>query len=157
MLVCENAIASTSSKRRLYNSHETLQILFIIVNLIGIKYIIRIRLGLSHMCEHKFKLCLQDLINCCNDVESVIHFFLNYSWYSNKRWTLHNSFRKTDHKLLDSTDSTDSNIVFGNSTFTANDNKKIVILSIDFVLSTKRFNRPLSWMVTFFPLLFKQL
>ena len=78
-------------------------------NPIGIKYITRIRLGLSHLQEHTFKHSFQDSINsicnCGNDVESVIHFFLHCPLYCNKCCTLLNSFSKTDHTLLGSTDS----------------------------------------------------
>ena len=47
-------------------------------NPIGIKYITRIRLGLSHLREHKFKhsfqYTLNPICNCGNDVEFVIYF-----------------------------------------------------------------------------------
>ena len=50
-------------------------------NSIGIKYITRICLGLSHWREHKFKHSFQDTLNhicnCGTDVESAIHFFLH--------------------------------------------------------------------------------
>ena len=117
-------------------------------NPIGIKYITRIRLGLSHLREHKFKHSFQDSIspicNCGNDVESAIHFFLHCLLYSNERCTLLKSLSNIDHKLLDSTDTSLTQILlFGNSSFTTNDNTKIINLTIDFVLSTKRFNGPL--------------
>ena len=70
------------SSNSFYNCH----------NPIGVIYITRIRLGLSHLREHKFKHSFQDSIspicNCGNDVESPIHFFLL------------NSLSKIDHKLL---------------------------------------------------------
>ena len=62
---------------------------------IDIKYITKIRLGLIHLREHKFKHSFQGLINpiynCGNDVESAIHFFLHCPLYSNKRCTILNS------------------------------------------------------------------
>ena len=117
-------------------------------NPIGIKYITRIRLGLSHLREHKFKHSFQDSINpicnCGNDVKSAMQFFLHCPLYSNERCTLLNSLSKIDHKLLDSTDTSLTQILlFGNSPFTTNDNTKIINLTIDFVLSTKRFDGPL--------------
>ena len=79
-----------------------------------------------------------------NDVESVIHFFLHCTIYSNESCTFLNSLSKIDHKLLDSTDtSLTQTLLFGNSSFTTNGNKKIINLTIDFVLSTKRFDGPL--------------
>ena len=70
------------SSNSFYNCH----------NPIGIKYITRIRLGLSHLREHKLKHSFQDSINpicnCGNDVESATHFFLHCPLYSNERFTL---------------------------------------------------------------------
>ena len=126
------------SSNSFYNCH----------NPIRIKYITRILLGLSHLREHKFKHSFQDSINpicnCGNDVESAIHFFLHCALYSNERCTLLNSLSKIDHKLLDSTDTSLTQILlFGNSSFTTKDNTEIINLTIDFVLSTKRFDGPL--------------
>ena len=62
-------------------------------NPIGIKYITWIRLGLSHLREHKFKNSFQDTLNpicnCSNDVESAIHFFLHCPLYSKERHPLY--------------------------------------------------------------------
>ena len=106
------------------------------------------RLGLSHLREHKFKHSFQDSIdpicNCGNDVESAIYFFLHCPLYSNERCILLNSLSKIGHKLLDSTDTSLSQILlFENASCTTNDNTKIINLTIDFILSTKRFDRPL--------------
>ena len=77
-------------------------------NPIGIKYITRIRLGLSHLREYKLKHNFQDTLNpicnCGNNVESPIHFFLHCPLYSNERRTLLNSLVNIDHTLLDNTD-----------------------------------------------------
>ena len=121
------------SSNSFYNCH----------NRIGKKYITRIRLDLSHLREHKFIHSLQDSVNsicnCGNDVESVINFFLHCHLYINERCTLLNSLSKTDDKLLDIT----YTLLFGNSSFTTSDNTKIINLTIDFVLSTKRIDGPL--------------
>ena len=116
-------------------------------NPIGVKYITRIRFGLSHFRGHKIKHSFQDSINlicnCGNDVETGIHFFLHCSLYSNERCTLLNSLSKIEHKLLDSTDnSLNQTLLFGNSLLTLTDNTKIINFTIDFVLSTKRFDGP---------------
>ena len=134
------------SSNSFYNCH----------NPVGIKNITRIQLGLSHLWEHKFKHSFQDSINplykCSDDIESAIHFFLHCPLYSNECCTLRNSLSKIDHKLFDSADTSLIQILlFGNSSFTTNDNTKI--LTIDFVLSTKIFDGPLLYMNSdFFPL-----
>ena len=124
-------------------------------NPIGIKYITRIRLGLSHLREHKFKHSFQDTLNlicnCGNDVESAIHFFLHCPLYSNERRTLLNSLVNIDHTLLDNTDfSLTQILLFDNTTFNAIANTKIINLTSDFVMSTKRFDEPL--LITVFSL-----
>ena len=64
--------------------------------------------------------------------------------YSNERCRLLNSLSKIDYKLLDSTDTSLTQILlFGNSSFTTNNNTRIINLTIDFVLLTKRFDGPL--------------
>ena len=87
-------------------------------------------------------------------VESAIHFFLHCPLYTNERRTLLNSLVNIDHTLLDNTNfSLTQILLFGNTTFNAIENTKIINLTIDFVLSTKRFDEPLLWIVFFFCLL----
>ena len=65
--------------------------------------------------------------------------------------TLLSSLVNIDHKLLDNTNfSLPQILLFGNTTFNAKENTKIINLTIDFVLSTKRFDEPLLWIVFFF-------
>ena len=120
-------------------------------NPIGIKYITRIRLGLSHLREHKFKHSFQDTLNpicnCGNDVE----FFLHCPLYSNERRTLLNSLVNIDHTLLDNTDFLLTQILmFGNITFNAKENTKNNQLGHWPFLSTRRFDESLLWIVFFF-------
>ena len=57
-----------------------------------IKFITRLRLVLSHLCQHKFKHSFQDSLNpfcsCCLDIESTAHFPLHCRTYINERRTL---------------------------------------------------------------------
>ena len=132
------------SSNSFYNCH----------NPIGIKYITKIRLGLSHLRQHKFKHSFWDSVNpvcnCDNDIETAIFFLVHCPLYSNERCTFLNSLSKIYHKLFDSTDSSLTQILqFRNSSFTTNDNT-ITNLTTDFVLSTKIFAGPLLWTVIFF-------
>ena len=58
----------------------------------GIKYLTRLRLGLSHLNDHKFRYNFQDCLNLlcpCNlEVESTIHYFLHCHYYNDIRKTL---------------------------------------------------------------------
>ena len=53
--------------------------IFDIHNLLGIKLLTRLRLGLSPLHEDKFRHCFQDTLNplceCAKDIESTVHFF----------------------------------------------------------------------------------
>ena len=55
----------------------------------GIKLLTRLRVGLSHLREHKFRHNFQDSLdpfcNCGRHIETTIHFFLHCSNYSNQR------------------------------------------------------------------------
>ena len=57
----------------------------------GIKFITRLRLGLSHLREHKFKHSFQDSLNplckCGIEVESTSHFLPHCLVYSNDRYS----------------------------------------------------------------------
>ena len=56
-------------------------------NLIGKKFITRLRLGRSQLNEHKFKHDFQDCVNplcsCSLDLESLSHFFLHCHHFTN--------------------------------------------------------------------------
>ena len=57
--------------------------------------------------------------------------------------TLLNSLVNIDYTLLDNTNFLLTQILlFGNTTFNARENTKIINLTIDFILSTKRFDEP---------------
>ena len=55
---------------------------------------------------------INPICNCANDVKSTIHFFLHCPLYSNERCTLLNSLSKINHKLLDSTDTSLTQICY---------------------------------------------
>lgn len=121
---------------------------------IAIKYITRIRLGLSHLQEHIFKHSFQDTINpICNwgnDIESAIHFLHHCPLYSNERCMPLSSLVKIDHNLLDNTNFwLIQTLMFGNTAFNTKNNIKIIHLATDFVLSTTRLNAPLLQTVFF--------
>ena len=101
-------------------------------------------MDLEHKFKHSFQDTLNPICNCGNDVESAIHFFLHCSLYRNERRTLLNSLVNIDHTLLDNTEfSLTQILLFDNTTFNAIENTKIINVTIDFVLSTQRFDESL--------------
>ena len=116
----------------------------------GIKFLTRLRLGLSHLREHKFKHSFQDSLNplCMNpygfDVEPTSHFLLHCPIYNNERSSLLSTIRNIDCKLLENTDSLLTQaLLYGNPSLDINTNSLILNAAIDFILSTKRFEEAL--------------
>ena len=74
----------------------------------GIKFLTRLRLGLSHLreynCKHSFQDSLNPLCKCNLEVESTSHCLLHYSIYNNYRSSLLSTIRNIDCKLLENTD-----------------------------------------------------
>ena len=83
--------------------------IFDIYNPYGIKLLTRLRLGLSHLNEHKFKHGFNDTINpiciCGGDIESINHFFLHCPEYSEARQTLFDNIQSIDKMLLSQNES----------------------------------------------------
>ena len=121
---------------------------FNILNPLGIKYLTRLRLGLSHLREHKFHHHFNDTLNplcpCNLEVESVSHFFLHCHFFDNERLILMNGIFNIDPDvhLLDDI-SICNLLLYGNTHYSYEINKNILELSINFILQSKRFDEPL--------------
>ena len=93
----------------------------------GIKIPSRLRLGLSHLREHKFKHSFQDSLNpfcSCGkvEVEASSHYLLHCSNYSEERLALLNTIKSIDTHILQQSDSKFTSVLlFRNTSF---DNKK---------------------------------
>ena len=75
-----------------------------IQNCISLKLLTRLRLGLSHLNEHRFnhnfQNCINPLCTCNLEVKSTAHFFLHCHHYHNIRAKLLNSLKVIDTNLL---------------------------------------------------------
>ena len=114
----------------------------------GIKFITRLRLGLSHLREHKFKHSFQDSLNpfcsCGLDIESTGHYLLHCPTYITERPTLLSTIENTDNNLLDVCEPVlIKTLLFGSNLFDSNANTNVLNATIEYVLSTKRFEEPL--------------
>ena len=78
--------------------------IFDIYNPYVIKLLTRLRLGLSHLNEHKFKHGFNDTTNpicvCGGGIESINHFFLHFLEYFEARQTLFDNIQSIDKMLL---------------------------------------------------------
>ena len=77
--------------------------IFDIHNPLGIKLLARLRLGLSHLHEHKFRPCFQDTLNrfceCGKDIESTMHFFFHCTNFRIPKHTLFQKIRNIDDSI----------------------------------------------------------
>ena len=111
----------------------------------GLKLLTHLRLGLSHLNDHKFNHNFRDWINplssCSLSVENNVHFFLHCHHFSLQRQTLMNNIKSIDKDIINATDSDLVNILlFGSSKYQYHINSKILSFSIDFILKKKRFS-----------------
>ena len=126
------------SPKSLYGIHDPL----------GVKLLTRIRLGLSHLREHKFRHNFQDTINplcdCSLELENTIHFFLRCQNFSTIRTTLQSELNKIDLSIfLRNDDIVVQVLLYGDPLFSFDKNKKILECTIDFIKKSGRFDEPL--------------
>ena len=111
-------------------------------------FLTRLRVGLSHLTEHKFKHSFLDTLNpictCGFDIKILNHFFLHYSRFTNERKSLLLNIEKIIPDISRKTDTSITSILFyGDPSFSAELNTNMLNLSIDYILSTKKFESTL--------------
>ena len=114
----------------------------------GLKFLTRLRLGLSHLNEHRFrhnfKDCINPLCSCSLEVENTLHFFLHCHHYSTFRMGLMNKVNQIDENFSYlSDDNKVSLLLYGDSRFDDNKNNFILSASITYILETERFSSSL--------------
>ena len=119
---------------RTFNCHNPIEIKLIVEKL---------RLGLSHLRDHKFKCNFLDCLNlvcCCGkDSETTVHYLLHCPFFSDERSILFNTIRSINENDLSGSDSRISEtLLFGISSFNDTKNTSILNTTIDYILSTKR-------------------
>ena len=103
---------------------------------------------MSHLREDKFKHNLQDCSNsifsCGLDVESSSDFLLHCPTFNDERYTLLSTLNNTDCKLLKLTKSSLlQTLLYSNTLFYKEKNTRILKATIEYILSTERFEEPL--------------
>ena len=88
----------------------------------GLKLFTCLRLGLSHLNDHKFnhnfRDCINPLCSCSLSVENNVHFFLHCHHFSLQRQTLMSNIKSVDKDIINATDSDLVNILrFGSSKY----------------------------------------
>ena len=110
----------------------------------GIKFIKKLRLGLSHLRKHKFKDSFQDSLNpfcnCSKDIKSTPHYFLHYPTYITEGRTLLSTKENIENNLLDLSEPVlIKTVVFGSNSCDTNPNTNVLNATIEYVLSSKKF------------------
>ena len=118
---------------------------FNIYNPYGLKLLTRLHLSLSHLRGHKFNHnfsdCLDEICICGKDIESTNHFLLQCSLFLNERQVLMNKIRDTDSLLIDQNENSLCYILpFGKENMNDSENSHILQATIEYILSTERFN-----------------
>ena len=129
--------------------------IFDICNPYGIKLLSRLRLGLSHLNEHKFKNGFSDTINpiciCGGDIESINHFFLHCPEYCEARQTLFDNIQSIDKMLLSQNESSLTHLLpYGDPKRNSYINAFILNFSNSYYLQEDSMDRYLTELQMFF-------
>ena len=111
----------------------------------GIRLLTRLRLGLNHLRDHKFKHSFQDCLNpvcfCSNEIETFTHYLLHCPTYTNERMTILNKIKSINCSILEFSDAVVTKILlFGDKTLSDTCNTLILNSTTDYIISTKRFD-----------------
>ena len=131
-------------KRRLLSLIRPFQSnLYNIFDLIGLKLLTRLRLGFSHLNEHKFRHdfqeCLNPLCLCNFEIEDTTHYLLHCQYFSEHRINLINSVNSVNFESFSDNNKRDI-LLYGDRRFDTNKNKIILESTITYIKNTDRFS-----------------
>ena len=111
----------------------------------GLKFLNRLRLGLSHLNEHIFRHHFQNCLNppcsCSLEIEDTCHYLLHYQHFSNHRIYLMNSVKSVIINFESMTDNRKQDILlYGDSRFDENKNTIILQVIINHLKNSERFS-----------------
>ena len=117
--------------------------IFDVHNPIRIKLLTRLRLGLSHLHEHKFRHCIQNTLNplckCGKYIESTIHLFLHCTNFLIPRQTLFQKIGNTDENILSQSETQlTQTLLYGNQNYHSSINRIIFYFHSSIVIEIIR-------------------
>ena len=123
------------SENKIFNIHDQ----------VGMKLLTRLRLGLSHLREHKFWHNFEDTLNplcSCNiEAEKTLHFFLWCQFFNGIREILMNDLMNIDRSLPSlSQDNLIIILLYDSDAFDNKKNRKILIWTIQFIKDSHKFD-----------------
>ena len=119
--------------------------IFNVFDPIGLKLLTRLRLGLSHLNEpkfrHNFQGCLNLLCSCSLEIEDTANYLLHGQHFSNHHYDLMNSVKSIIPNFESFTDNNRIDILlYGDSRFDENKNKIILEATINYLKKSKRYS-----------------
>ena len=110
----------------------------------GLTFLTKIRLGLSHLADQKFRYNFQDYIklvcSCDLEIQTSTHFLIHCSNYYCARQTLFEKVKKVDSSMLKQIEQFIIKfLLFGNEKLKTAPNKSILASTFVFLQATERF------------------
>ena len=107
-----------------------------------------LRVGFSHLREHKFKHDFQETLNplcsCSLEAEGTYHFFMCCQNFSNQRNILFDNLNSINLEILKMSENEIVQVfLFGDKSFSKDMNFRIITSSIRFIKISKRFDESL--------------
>ena len=114
----------------------------------GLKLLTRLRLGLSHLGDHEFRLNSQDYVSpmcsCGQEIETTTHFLLYCPNHHCTRKTFFHKINQLSGTISRQNGSTITKmLLFGNNNLDFETNKILLKSTIEFISLTERFSCPL--------------
>ena len=111
------------------------------------KLVTRLRLGLSHLREHKFEHSFQGTLNplctCGLDIETTSHYFLHWPLFHAEWSTLLNNINENDSTIFNKSELVVTRILLHSDEFFQGWSKFAYLKCNYSVLSTNKFDQPL--------------
>ena len=110
----------------------------------GLTFLTRLRLGFSHLNEHKlrhnFQDCLNPLCSCSLEIEDTSHYFLHCHHFSHHRVVLMNIVKSICNNFDSMPDNIKDLLLYRDSRFDENKNRVILKATINYIKNTERFS-----------------
>ena len=111
----------------------------------GLTFRTRLRLGLSHLNEHRFRHnfqdCLNPLCSCSLEIEDTSHYLLHCHHFSHHRVVLMNSVKSICNNFDSVSDKAKENLLLcGDSRFDENKNKVILKAAINYIQKVLKYS-----------------
>ena len=119
--------------------------LFSIHHPVGVKLLVRLSLGFSHLRGYKFRHNFHDTLNplcsCSLEPETTPHYHLCRINFSSSRFALMNDLNLIDPTISQLNETALANILlYGDSKKSTSENSKISQSTIRYIIATKRFD-----------------